>query len=154
MISEVIAPALAAAREWPYDARGNDMIDQVTAMFKGTLPDHLGIKFTEITKERIRAELTVGKHLMTSNSRLHGGTIMALADTVGAVGAFLNLPEGSNGTTTIESKTNFFAGVAEGVVRAEALPVHVGRRLSCWQTRITDEKGKLVAQVTQTQMVL
>lgn len=130
------------------------MIDQITAASKGTLSEHLGVTFTEVTKERVRAEMTVHPHLMTIGGRLHGGSIMAFADTVGAVGAFLNLPAGANGTTTIESKTNFFAGVGEGIVRAETTAVHVGKRTSCWQTRITDEKGKLVAQVTQTQMVL
>jgi 1,4-dihydroxy-2-naphthoyl-CoA hydrolase len=130
------------------------MHDQIQSIFKGTLVDTLGIRFIEASKERVVAEMEVKPALFTSNGRLHGGAIMALADTVGATGAFLTIPEGAAGTTTLESKTNFFAGVAEGLVRAEALPVHVGKRTSCWQTRVTDAKGKLVAQVTQTQMVL
>ncbi len=130
------------------------MHEQIQSIFKGTLVDTLGIRFIEASKTRVVAEMEVKSSLFTSNGRLHGGAIMALADTVGATGAFLTIPEGAAGTTTIESKTNFFAGVAEGVVRAEALPVHVGKRTSCWQTRVTDAKGKLVAQVTQTQMVL
>jgi 1,4-dihydroxy-2-naphthoyl-CoA hydrolase len=92
--------------------------------------------------------------LMTVGGRLHGGAIMALADSVGATGAFLALPEGAAGTTTIESKTNFFAGASEGIVRAESVPLHVGGRTSVWQTRITGSDGKLVAQTIQTQLVL
>ncbi len=130
------------------------MHEQIQAIFKDTLVDTLGIRFIEASKARVVAEITIKPSLFTSNGRLHGGAIMALADTVGATGAFLSIPEGAAGTTTLESKTNFFAGVSEGVVRAEALPVHVGKRTSCWQTRVTDAKGKLVAQVTQTQMVL
>jgi uncharacterized protein (TIGR00369 family) len=130
------------------------MHKQIQAVFKGTLVDTLGIRFIEASKTRVIAEMEVKLSLFTSNGRLHGGAIMALADTVGATGAFLSIPEGAAGTTTIESKTNFFGGVSEGVVRAEALPVHVGKRTSCWQTRVSDSKGKLVAQVTQTQMVL
>jgi uncharacterized protein (TIGR00369 family) len=80
---------------------------------------------------------------------------MAFADTLGATGAFLNLPQGSGGTTTIESKTNFIGAAKEGTtVEAESVPIHIGRRSSVWQTRITREDGKLVAMVTQTQMVL
>ena len=86
---------------------------------------------------------------------LHGGAIMAFADTLGAIGAFLNLPEGAQGTTTIESKTNFLSPAKEGsLVKAETTPVNIGRRLSVWQTRISREDGKAVALVTQTQLVL
>lgn len=130
------------------------MKDQIQAAMKGILPDHLGIVLEDVDKARVVAALRVRPEVTTNGGRLHGGAIMALADTVGAVGAFLNLPAGAAGTTTIESKTNFFAGVSEGVVRATAEPVHIGRRTSCWTTRIVDEKGRLVAQVTQTQMVL
>jgi 1,4-dihydroxy-2-naphthoyl-CoA hydrolase len=130
------------------------MKDQIQAAVKGILPDHLGIVLEDVSKTRVVAALRVRPEVSTNGGRLHGGAIMALADTVGAVGAFLNLPEGATGTTTIESKTNFCAGVWEGIVRATAEPVHIGKRTSCWTTRILDEKGRLVAQVTQTQMVL
>ena len=73
---------------------------------------------------------------------------------VGAYGAFLALPPGAAGTTTIESKTNFFAGAADGVVRAESVPLHVGGRTSVWQTRVINQAGRLVSQTVQTQMVL
>jgi uncharacterized protein (TIGR00369 family) len=130
------------------------MREQIQAAMKGLLPDHLGVSFEDVTKARVVATLRLRPEVTTTGGRLHGGAIMALADSVGAVGAFLNLPDGAMGTTTIESKTNFFAGVSEGVVRATAEPVHIGKRTSCWTTRIVDEKGRLVAQVTQTQMVL
>jgi uncharacterized protein (TIGR00369 family) len=96
----------------------------------------------------------VREELCTTPAVLHGGAMMALADTLGAVATVLNLPEGK-GTTTLESKTNFTAGAALGTtVRAECTPVHRGRRTMVWQTRITNAEGKLAALVTQTQMVL
>ena len=84
---------------------------------------------------------------------LHGGTLMALADTIGATATALNLPPGA-GTTTLESKTNFFAAGREGVVRAESTPLHRGKRTQVWQTRVTDESGRLLSLTVQTQMVL
>jgi uncharacterized protein (TIGR00369 family) len=117
-------------------------------------PSLMGVEILEATRERVRARLLVRADLCTSGNILHGGAIMAFADTLGASGAFLNLPENA-GTTTMESKTNFIGSAKEGTtVLAEATPVHVGRRSSVWQTRITREDGKLVAIVTQTQMVL
>ena len=93
--------------------------------------------------------------LCTSGGILHGGAVMAFADSLGAVGAFLTLPEGASGTTTIESKTNFLGGAKAGVtVRGEATPVHSGKRTSVWQTRINTAEGRPVALVIQTQMVL
>jgi uncharacterized protein (TIGR00369 family) len=119
------------------------------------LARHLGIEIVEAAKSRVMGRLMVRAELCTSWNTIHGGTIMAFADTLGATGAYLNLPEGA-ATTTIESKTNFIAPAREGtVVMAESLPIHIGRRSSVWQTRITrEEDGKLVAIVTQTQMVL
>ena len=114
----------------------------------------LGIEVVEARPGRVLARLTVRAEICTSGGILHGGAFMALADTAGAIGASLNLRPGDN-TTTIESKTNFLGSAAVGaVVTAEALPVHVGRRSSVWQTRITNEAGKLLALVTQTQLVL
>src|SRR6185312_6896442 len=114
----------------------------------------LGIRFLSASPERVTAEMTVRDDLCTRPAVLHGGAIMAFADTLGATGAFLNLPEGA-GTTTIESKTNFIGGAKEGTtVTAESTPVHIGRRTSVWTTKITREDGKLVAIVTQSQMVL
>tara|TARA_R110000787_G_C13216901_1_gene425755 strand:- start:136 stop:501 length:366 start_codon:yes stop_codon:yes gene_type:complete len=115
----------------------------------------MGVKVTRSTKESIVGELLVRPDLCTTGGILHGGAIMAFADALGAIGGFLNLPAGAKGTTTIESKTNFLAAAPEGTtVLAETAPVNVGRRLSVWQTTIKREDGKVVALVTQTQMVL
>ena len=120
---------------------------------KGTLSDLLGIRWVEADKDRLVAEITIRDDLRTVGGALHGGAIMAFADTVGATATFINLPAGAS-TTTIESKTNFFSAGRTGVVRAESTPLHKGRRTMMWQTRITDEAGRLLAQVIQTQMVL
>lgn len=113
----------------------------------------LGIEFTAATPERVEAQLAVRKELCTVPDVLHGGALMALADTLGAVGAVLNLPKGAS-TTTLESKTNFFAAVPLGeTARAVCEPVHRGRTTTVWQTRIYRQDGKLAAQVTQTQLV-
>ena len=122
-------------------------------MCKGTLPEHLGLRFTEASPERVVAELEYRQELTTWGGSLHGGTLMALADTVGAFATALNLPAGA-GTTTLESKTNFFAAGRAGIIRAEATPLHRGRRTMVWQTRVTDESGRLLSMTIQTQMVL
>lgn len=114
----------------------------------------MGVEIIERTKERVRGRLTVREDLCTAGSILHGGAYMAFADALGATGAVLNLAPGAR-TTTLESKTNFFrAAPAGSVVEGEALPLHVGRRSSVWQTRITDGQGRLLALVTQTQMTI
>ncbi|HEY8949802.1 MAG TPA: PaaI family thioesterase [Rhizomicrobium sp.] len=117
-------------------------------------PRLMGVEIVEATKEKVRARLMVRPDLCTAANILHGGAIMAFADTLGAIGAWLNLPDGAL-TTTIESKTNFIGAAKEGsTVVAESVPFHIGKRSSVWQTKITREDGKLVAMVTQTQMVL
>jgi uncharacterized protein (TIGR00369 family) len=114
----------------------------------------MGIEILERTKEKVVGRMVVRDDLCTTGSILHGGAYMAFADTLGAIGAAMNLPQGA-GTTTLESKTNFFRGAAAGsTVTATSTPLHVGRRSSVWQTRITNDEGKLMALVTQTQMVL
>jgi len=114
----------------------------------------LGIEFVSAAPEKVVAELTVREDLCTRPAVLHGGAIMAFADTLGAIGTSLNLPEGA-GTTTIESKTNFVAPAPVGTrVIGEATPVHRGRRTMIWQTRISTPEGRLVALVIQTQLVL
>jgi len=118
------------------------------------LPRWLGITITLATPERVVAELTVREELCTSGDILHGGAIMAFADTIGALGTVVNLREGQ-ATTTVESKTNFFAATPVGArLVAEATPLHRGRRTQVWETRLTNSEGRLVAKVTQTQMVL
>ena len=125
----------------------------VTQHFKGTLAELLGIRVVEATNERVVAELTIRDDLTTVGGSLHGGTLMAFADTIGATATMLNLPAGA-GTTTMESKTNFFAGARAGVVRAESTPLHRGKRTMVWQTRVTDDNGRLLSLTIQTQMVL
>ena len=114
---------------------------------------HLGIEFVEVTPDRVVARLKVSDKLMTVGGTIHGGTLMAFADSIGAAGTVANLAEGQR-TATIESKTNFIAGCREGTVQAEAKPIHKGRRTHVWETRITDESGKLLSITTQTQMIL
>src|SRR5271163_2075072 len=115
----------------------------------------LGVTFELAERDRVAAKMLVRDDLCTSGKAVHGGAVMALADTVGATATFLNLPEGANGTTTIESKTNFFRPAPVGTtVLGTATPLHRGRRTQVWQTRIETEDGKLVALVTQTQLVL
>jgi uncharacterized protein (TIGR00369 family) len=114
----------------------------------------LGIEFVSASPERVVAELQVREDLTTRPPVLHGGAIMAFGDTLGAVGTILNLPEGA-ATTTLESKTNFVAPAPVGTrVIGEATPLHLGRRTMVWQTRISTPEGRLVALVTQTQLVL
>jgi 1,4-dihydroxy-2-naphthoyl-CoA hydrolase len=121
---------------------------------KGLLPELLGVRFVEVAAERVVAELTVREDLCTTPGIMHGGAIMAFADTLGGTATALNLPPGA-GTTTIESKTNFFApGRTGDVVRGECTPLHRGKRTLVWQTRVTAPDGRLMALVTQTQIVL
>jgi uncharacterized protein (TIGR00369 family) len=122
--------------------------------FKGLLPELLGIEFVDVTPDKVVARLTVRKDLCTIGDNLHGGAIMAFADTLGAVAAILNMPQGAR-TTTIESKTNFIGGAPLGSrITGESVPVHKGRTTVVCQTTVRSEAGKLVALVTQTQLVI
>jgi 1,4-dihydroxy-2-naphthoyl-CoA hydrolase len=113
----------------------------------------LGAKIVEVSRDRVVAELLVRKDLTNRNGGLHGGAVMAVAENLGGTAAFANLPDGA-GTTTIESKTNFFAAVALGdTIRAECTPLHRGRTTMVWQTRIFRGDGRLAAIVIQTQLV-
>ncbi len=114
----------------------------------------LGIEITSAAPEKVTARMLVRDDLCTRPAVLHGGAAMALADNLGAIATVLNLPEGA-GTTTIESKTNFLAPAPAGsYVIAECTPIHRGKRTMVWQTRISTGQGRLVALVTQTQLVL
>ncbi|MCC7275499.1 MAG: PaaI family thioesterase [Alphaproteobacteria bacterium] len=114
----------------------------------------LGLRLLHVSADRVEAELPVRAELCTRPAVLHGGAMMALADTLGAIATIANLTEGAS-TTTIESKTNFLAAIPEGdVARAECTPVHRGRTTMVWQTRISRGDGRLAALVTQTQLVL
>src|ERR1700757_3760007 len=127
------------------------------ARIKQTRPpfaELLGIEFVSASPEKVVAEMTVREELCTIPAVLHGGAIMAFADTLGAMGTILNLPQGA-GTTTIESKTNFVAPAPLGTrIVGETTAIHRGRRTMIWQTRISTPEGRLVALVTQTQLVL
>lgn len=115
----------------------------------------MGVEIEDAARERVAGALAVREDLCTAGAILHGGAIMAFADTLGAIGAFLNLPEGAVGTTTIESKTNFLGAAKAGAtVRGEATPLHRGHRTSVWQTTISTAEGKPIAIVLQTQLAL
>jgi uncharacterized protein (TIGR00369 family) len=129
-------------------------LEKITSM-KMPFAELKGVIFTEAEKDRVVARMLVRPDLCTLRQTIHGGAVMALADSVGAAATVINLPEDAKGTTTIESKTNFIGGAREGMtVIATATPVHRGRRTQVWQTRLETEDGKLVAVVTQTQLVL
>jgi uncharacterized protein (TIGR00369 family) len=114
----------------------------------------LGMRFLAAELDSVTAELVVRDDLCTQPAVMHGGAIMAFADTVGAVGTILNLPAGAS-TTTIESKTNFLAAAPVGArLLAESTPLHRGKTIMVWQTRISTDAGRLVALVMQTQLVL
>src|ERR1700742_2932306 len=130
------------------------LLEKVNTM-KMPFAELKGIEFVEAEKDRVVARMLVRPDLCTLHHTIHGGAVMAFADSVGAAATVLNLPEDAKGTTTIESKTNFIGGAREGTaVIAIATPVHRGRRTQVWQTRLETEEGKLVAVVTQPQMVL
>lgn len=115
---------------------------------------HLGLRLVSAAPDRVVAELTAMPELINRNGVLHGGAIMAAGDNLGGTGAFMNLGPGE-GTTTVESKTNFIRAVPAGeTVTAVAVPLHIGRRTQIWQTTFTLPNGKVAAIVTQTQMTL
>ena len=114
----------------------------------------MGVEIVEREKTRVVGRLQVRDDLCTAGGILHGGAYMAFADALGAIGGALNLAPGAR-TTTVESKTNFLGGAPVGTtVIGEAIPLHIGRRTSVWQTRLTNEAGKLLALVIQTQMTI
>ena len=114
----------------------------------------LGVKIVEISRDRVAAELMAREELANRKKILSGGVLMALADMLGGTAATANLPQGAD-TTTIESKTNFFAAIPIGdTAYAECTALHRGGTTMVWQTRITRGDGKLCALVTQTQLVL
>jgi uncharacterized protein (TIGR00369 family) len=114
----------------------------------------MGVEIVTREKDRVVGRLVVREDLCTAGGILHGGAYMAFADALGAIGGVLNLTPGTR-TTTLESKTNFLGSAKVGsTVTGEATPLHVGRRSSVWQTRVTSAEGKLLALVTQTQMTI
>jgi len=129
-------------------------LDELNRLLEPLFPGLMGVRIVEATPEKIVATMQVRPDLCTTGRNLHGGAYMAFADTLGAVGTILNLPPGGR-TTTIESKTNFLGAAPAGtVVTGESSPLHRGKTTMVWQTRISNEAGKLIAVVMQTQMVL
>lgn len=115
---------------------------------------HLGIEVLAADAAEVRGRVAYSAELCTSGGALNGGVIMALADNLGALCAFLNLPAGAEGTTTIESKTNFLRAVRSGYATVIARPLHVGRRIIVVESDVLDDEKRLVARVTQSQAVL
>lgn len=131
-------------------------VDDATAFITQQMPlcRTLGIRAQTLTPQAVTLELEWAPELCTANGLLHGGALMALADSAGGACAFLNLPDGAVATATIESKTNFLGGVKEGVVTATATPLHAGSSTIVVETEVRDGAERLVAKVTQTQSVL
>ena len=128
--------------------------DEMQKLIAPLFPGLMGVEIEEAGQEKIVASLLVRPDLCTAGGVCHGGALMAFADTVGAIGTVMNLPAGAR-TTTIESKTNFMGAAPVNTrIVSESIPLHRGRTTQVWQTTIRSEAGKLVAVVTQTQMVL
>ncbi len=131
-----------------------NLAETIQERLKGFFPDLLGVKLLEAGPEGIKAELEARSEICTMPGIIHGGAVMAFADTLGAVATVLNMPPNSR-TTTIESKTNFFRALrSNGKIIGECTALHKGKTTMVWQTRVTDENGKLAAQVIQTQIVI
>jgi len=131
-------------------------MDRAAQLYEDMLPfsERLGLRFVSAELDRITGELEVRSDHCTRPGTIHGGVLMSFADSLGAAGAMINLPDGAR-TSTIESKTNFIGPAMAGErLTGEATPIHRGRSTMVWQTRISTEDGRLVAMVTQTQIVL
>lgn len=133
------------------------MPDQVAAMnavIKKMMPGLLGVEVVEISPDKIVGKMVVRPDMCTAGGILHGGGYMTFADTLGAIATVVNMPKDAR-TATIESKTNFLGGAPAGsTVTGTTTPFHKGRATQVWQTQITGEDGKLLAVVSQTQMVM
>jgi len=129
-------------------------LDAIQQLFAPLLPGLMGMRLIEVTAERVVAEMPVRADLCTAGGILHGGAHMAFADTLGAVGTLVNLPEGRR-TTTTDSSTKFIGAAKVGTtVVGECTALHRGRTTMVWQTAIRTAEGRLCAVVTQTQLVL
>ncbi len=129
-------------------------MDAMQRLLEPIFPGLMGVRLTELTPERVVAELEVRPDLCTTGGIMHGGAYMAFADTLGAIGTVVNLPQGKR-TTTTDSSTKFIGGAKVGsTVTGESVALHRGRTTMVWQTSIRSAEGKLCALVTQTQLVL
>lgn len=131
-----------------------DLLNLIHEQLQGLFPDLLGMRFTEASPDLVRATVEVRPGICTVGGIMHGGAIMAFADTIGAVATMFNLPPGGR-TVTMESKTNFLGSAPVNTqVIGECTPLHRGKTTMTWQTRVTNSEGKLLAFVVQTQLVL
>jgi uncharacterized protein (TIGR00369 family) len=129
-------------------------IAAIQELIKPLFPGLMGMQLTEVTPERVMASMEVRPDLCTVGNILHGGALMAFADTLGGIATFINLGSGTR-TTTIESKTNFLGAMPVGTcITGECTPLHRGKTTMVWQTHVKSENGRLCAVVIQTQMVL
>ncbi|WP_221088472.1 PaaI family thioesterase [Deinococcus aquaedulcis] len=128
--------------------------EALNALGEGHLPGLIGIRFTQVGRERLRSELTVRPELLAPNGFLHAASVVALADTTCGYGTRLLLPEGASGFTTIELKSNHLGTARSGRVTCEARNVHAGRTTQVWDAKVHDEAGKLMALFRCTQAVL
>ena len=129
-------------------------VTQIQQALAPLFPGLMGVTLTEASPERVVATMTVRPDLCTTGAILHGGAVMAFADTLGAVGTFLNLPQGAR-TTTVDSSTKFIGAAPAGsIVTGTCTAFHRGRTTMVWQTEVRSDAGKLCAVVTQTQLVI
>ena len=129
-------------------------LDSLHQLLQPLLPGLMGVELSVVEPDRVVATMKVRPDLCTTGDTLHGGALMAFADTLGALGTVVNLPPGKR-TTTVSSSTQFIAGAKAGsTITGESTPLHRGQTTSVWQTRITSAEGRLCAVVTQTQLVL
>jgi uncharacterized protein (TIGR00369 family) len=142
-----MADKKTASKQKPARARPDGVVTQ------GGMARNLGIRLVSVTKKKVIAEMPVKPRHLNRSKRVNGGALMAFADALGATGTVANLPPGHR-TTTLESKTNFFAAGVGPVLKAISKPLHIGRTTMVWQTTIRNPDERLVAVVTQTQMVL
>lgn len=137
----------------PENSLGPVAIDHCTRVLVGGMARSLGFRITAIGAKKVAAQMPLAPRHLNSNGRVNGGAIMAFADQLGAIGAAIHRPAGHRGGT-LESKTNFFASGGGAMLFAVCVPLHIGRTTSVWQTTITDDAGRRLAMVTQTQMAL
>jgi len=149
-------PRSAVARLCETGWVSDDTANAATSFLRTAMPlcATLAMRCTRNERAGVDLELDWAPELCTAGGALHGGAVMALADSAGGALAFANLPAGADGTSTIESKTNFLRGVRSGTVRAEARVLHAGGTTIVVETEVRDDQGRLVAKTTQTQAVL
>jgi uncharacterized protein (TIGR00369 family) len=134
-------------------ARNGGGVIARSPLLAGGMPQALGVRLVSITRKKVMAEMSIKPMHMNRNGRVNGGALMAFADVLGAAGTVANLPQGHS-TATLESKTNFFAAGQGPMLTAVSIPLHVGRTTNVWQTTIRNPDQRVVAIVTQTQIVL